>query len=116
MAELSRRLGAHHGQTPVDLAEQAVSGINRTAFTDWIQLEPKPKDFTTPTIRMFEGKTDSLDHIYQFQQKIALKTMNEAVICKVFSTTLAGSALSWFRKLPERSINGFKDFCKMFLK
>ena len=116
MAELSRRLGAHHGQTPADLAEQAVRGINRTAFADWIQSEPKPKDFTTPTIKVFEGKTDPLNQIYQFQQKMALETRNEAIICKVFSTTLAGPALLWFRQIPECSINGFEDFCKMFLK
>ena len=116
MAELNRRLGAHHGQTPADLAEQAVRGINRTALADWIQSEPKPKDFITLTIKVFEGKSDPLNYIYQFQQKMALETRNEALICKVFSTTLAGPALSWFRQLPERSINGFEDLCKVFLK
>ncbi|PON45402.1 hypothetical protein PanWU01x14_259240, partial [Parasponia andersonii] len=64
--ELGKRLGAHHSQTPDDLAEQTVRGINRTAFTDWIQMEPRPRDFTTPTFRPFEGKTDPLDHIYHF--------------------------------------------------
>ena len=67
MAELGRRFGSHHGQTPVDLAEQAIRGINRTAFADWIQSEPKPKDFMTPTIKPFEGMSNPLDHIYQFQ-------------------------------------------------
>ncbi|PON68298.1 hypothetical protein PanWU01x14_096180, partial [Parasponia andersonii] len=45
MAELSKRLGAYHSQTPNDLAEQTVCGINWTTFVDWIQLEPKPRDF-----------------------------------------------------------------------
>ncbi|PON40063.1 hypothetical protein PanWU01x14_300060 [Parasponia andersonii] len=36
MAELSKRLGAHHSHTPDDLAEQTVRGINWMAFADWI--------------------------------------------------------------------------------
>ncbi|PON57911.1 hypothetical protein PanWU01x14_170010 [Parasponia andersonii] len=107
---------AEFGQTPDDLAEQTVRGINRTAFADWIQMEPRPRDFMTPTFRPFEGKTDPLDHIYHFQQKMALETRDEAVTCKVFSTTLVGPALLWFRQLPEKSINGFEDFCRLFLR
>ncbi|PON45507.1 hypothetical protein PanWU01x14_258700 [Parasponia andersonii] len=110
MAELSKRLGAHHSQTLDDLVEQTVQGINRTAFTDWIQMKPKPKDFTTLTFRPFEGKIDPLDHIYHFQQKMALETRDEAVTYKVFSTTLAGPPLLWFRQLLENSINGLKTF------
>ncbi|PON34824.1 hypothetical protein PanWU01x14_341230, partial [Parasponia andersonii] len=36
MVQLSKRLGAYHSQTPDDLEEQTVRGINRTAFADWI--------------------------------------------------------------------------------
>ncbi|PON49123.1 hypothetical protein PanWU01x14_232090 [Parasponia andersonii] len=56
MAELSKRLGAHQSQTPDDLAEQTIRRIGQTAFADWIQMEPKPRDFTTPTFRPFEGE------------------------------------------------------------
>ncbi|PON38250.1 hypothetical protein PanWU01x14_314060, partial [Parasponia andersonii] len=67
-------------------------------------MEPRPRDFTTPTFRPFEGKTEPLDHIYHFQQKMALETRDEAVTCKVFSTTLAGPALLWFRLGPSRRL------------
>ncbi|PON74707.1 hypothetical protein PanWU01x14_047660 [Parasponia andersonii] len=103
MAELSKRLGAYHSQTPDDLAKQTVREINWTIFADWIQIEPRPRDFTTPTFKPFEGKTDHLDHIYHFQQKMFLETRDEAVACKDFSMTLVGSALLWFRQLLRNS-------------
>ena len=49
--------------------------------------EPKPKDFVVPSIKQFDGKLYPVDHIFNFQQKMALETRNETIICKVFSNT-----------------------------
>ena len=78
--------------------------------------EPKPKDFLVPSFKQFDGKPDSVDHIFNFQQQMALETRNEAILCKVFSTTLVGSALAWFRQLLEKSVNSFEDLCTQFIK
>ena len=69
-------------------------GVNRLPFTEWIVDEPKPKDFVVPSFKQFVGKSDPVDHIFNFQQKMALETRNEAILCKMFSTTLVGSALT----------------------
>ena len=78
--------------------------------------EPKPKDFVVPSFKQFDGKSDPVNHSFNFQQKMALETKNEASLCKVFTTTLVGSALAWFRQLPEKSIDSFEDLCTHFIK
>ena len=75
----------------------ATWGISRSPFTEWIIDEPKPKDFLVPSFKQFDGKSDPVDHIFDFQQKIALETRNKVILCKVFSTTLVEPALAWFR-------------------
>ena len=47
---------------------------------------------------------------------MALESSNEAILCKIFSTTLAGSTLIWFCQLPESSISGFEAFYALFMK
>ena len=64
----------------------ATRGVNKSPFAEWIIEEPKPKDFGVPSFKQFDGKTDPVDHIFNFQQKMALETRNEAILCKVFST------------------------------
>ena len=78
--------------------------------------EPKPKDFVVPSFKQFDGKLDPVDHIFNFQLKMTLETRNEAILFKVFSTTLVGPALAWFRQLPKKSINNFEDLCTQFIK
>ena len=94
----------------------ATRGVNRSPFTKWIVEEPKSKDFMVPSFKQFDGKSDQVDHIFNFQQKMALETRNEAILCKVFSTTLIGPTLVWFRQLPEKSIDSFEDLCTQFIE
>ena len=70
--------------------------------------EPKPKDFAFPSFKQFDGKSDHVDRIFNFQQKMALETKNEAILCKVFSTTLVGPTLAWFRVLESMEKLGRK--------
>ena len=43
-------------------------------------------------------------------------TRNEAILCRVFSTTVVGPALAWFRQLLEKSVNSFEDLCTQYIK
>ena len=83
----------------------ATRGVSRLPFTEWIVEESKLKDFVVPTFKQFDRKFDPVDHIFNFQQKMALETRNEVILCKVFSTTLTGPALAWFRQLQKKKIN-----------
>ncbi|XP_062075246.1 uncharacterized protein LOC133779284 [Humulus lupulus] len=88
----------------------------KSPFSEWIQNEPKPWDFVIPPLPAFNGKGDPLNHLFQFQQKMALEANNEAIQCKVFSTTFSGPALLWFRQLKPGSVNCFGDLRRAFLQ
>ena len=117
LAEMTKKIrGYGRFSNPQDFAMMATQGVNKSPFMKWIMEEPKPKDFVIPSFKQFDGKSDPVDHIFNFQQKMALKTRNEAILCNVFSTTLVGPALTWFRLLPEKSVNSFEDLCTQFIK
>ncbi|XP_062099702.1 uncharacterized protein LOC133805534 [Humulus lupulus] len=88
----------------------------KSPFSEWIQNDPKPRDFVIPFLPTFNGKGDPLNHLFQFQQKMALEANNEAIQCKVFSTTFSGPALLWFRQLKPGSLNSFSDLRRTFLQ
>ena len=114
---MTKKMGEYNRFTnPLDFTVMATRGVSRSPFTEWIVEEPKPKDFVVLTFKQFDGKSDPVDHIFNFQQKMALETRNEAVLCKVFSTTLNGPALAWFRRLPDKSVDSFEELCTQFIK
>ena len=95
---MMKKIGGHgRFSNPQDLAMMDTREVNKSPFTEWILDEPKPKDFVVPSFKQFDGKSDPVDHIFNFQQKMALETRNEAILCKVFSATLVGPALAWFK-------------------
>ena len=98
---MTKKIGGYSRfNSPQDLAVMATRGVSRSPFTEWIVDEPKPKDFVVLSFKKFDEKSDPVDHIFNFQEKMALETRNGAIPCKVFSTMLIGPALAWFRQLP----------------
>ncbi|XP_062094073.1 uncharacterized protein LOC133800122 [Humulus lupulus] len=88
----------------------------RSPFAEWIQNEPKLRDFVIPPLPAFNGKGDPLNHLFQFQKIMALEANNEAIQCKVFSMTFSGTALLWFRQLKPGSVKNFGDLRRAFLQ
>ena len=56
-------------------------------------------------LRIYEGKTDPMDHLNSYRNLIMLQGYSDEVICKAFSTTLKSSARTWFKKLSLRTID-----------
>ncbi|CAL9012804.1 unnamed protein product [Prunus brigantina] len=102
-------------QTPGELALEAAKGICKSPFTEDILKAKKPVKFTQPKFKLFEGTTDLIEHIYHFQQQMVLEGDDEALLCKLFPSSLSGSALIWFRSLKPRFIGGFTQLCEMFI-
>ncbi|XP_074267057.1 uncharacterized protein LOC141590359 [Silene latifolia] len=80
-------------------------------FVDSIALVSMPKGFTTPTMTLYDGTEDPLEHINQYKRKMmvvaAIGPEKEACICKGFGSTLSGATLQWFVNLPNKSISSF---------
>ena len=49
-------------------------------------------------------------------RRLAVAHIADAVYCKVFMSTLSGTALDWFVSIPTGHITTFQQFSKMFVK
>ncbi|XP_068461731.1 uncharacterized protein [Phaseolus vulgaris] len=83
-------------------------------FYDVIVDTPLPDNWKNLTIDKYDGSTDPDEHIAIYTTQISLYTWNDAVMCRVFPTTLKGAALSWFTRLPPLSINCFDTLIEKF--
>ncbi|XP_074587705.1 uncharacterized protein LOC141843515 [Curcuma longa] len=92
------------------------SGVNSSPFTRRILDEELPRHFRTPQFPDYTGSTDPEDHVGRFENAASLHQYTDAIKCRVFSTTLSGSALRWFSRLPPASIGSFADFKDSFLR
>ena len=63
---------------------------------------------------MYNGRTDPMEHVSHFNQRMAVHSKNETLMCKVFPSSLGPMAIRWFDGLKEGSINSFKDLTRVF--
>ena len=74
-----------------------------------------PRGFSIPPFAMYDGSSDPYDHMLHFNQAMILNAGEDQLLCKVFSASLKGPALTWFHKLPLRSINTFGELWAAFI-
>ena len=90
-----------------------------TPFTDEISLIDPPTHFTAPKFTFYDGTADPEDHIIYYRQAMIPTSIpnakRDAVMCKVFASSLKGSALQWFNRLPAYSIDSFATLAKLFM-
>ncbi|CAN6702363.1 unnamed protein product [Malus baccata var. baccata] len=113
--QIKKIVKGYKHQTLAELALEAAGGIRKLPFTEDILKAKKPAKFTQPKFRLFEGTTDPVEHIYHFQQQMALEGDDEALMCKLFPSSLSGSSLTLFRQLKPRSIESFTELCEVFI-
>ena len=68
---------------------------------------------------MYNGRTDLVEHVSQFKQKMAVHSQDEALLCRVFPSSLGPMPMRWFDGLRTNSISSFKkltqSFCSWFI-
>ena len=68
---------------------------------------------------MYTGRTDSIEHVSQFKQKMVVHSQDEALMCRVFPSSLRPMPMRWFDGLKTNSINSFRkltqSFCSRFI-
>ncbi|CAB4275852.1 unnamed protein product [Prunus armeniaca] len=97
--QIEKIVRGYKPQTPAELALEAAKGICKSPFTEDILKAKKPVKFTQPKFKLFQGTTDPIKHIYHFQQQMVLEGDDETLLCKLFPSSLSGSAMIWFRQL-----------------
>ncbi|XP_030964569.1 uncharacterized protein LOC115985809 [Quercus lobata] len=97
-----------------DVMSKALNQISRSPFTRWIERRGLPQRFTQPTFTMYNGRTDPMEHVSHFNQKMAIHSKNEALMCKVFSFSLGPMVMRWLDSLRATSIDSFKELTQAF--
>ena len=89
---------------------RALNQISKSPFTRKIKGGRLPRQFTQPTFTMYNGRTDPVEHVSHFNQRMVVHSKNEALMCKVFPSSLGPVAMRWFDGLRVSSIDSFKEF------
>ena len=55
-----------------------------------------------------------MEHVSQFNQRMAVHSKDEALMCKVFPSNLGLVAMRWFNGLKANFINSFKELTQAF--
>ena len=87
---------------------EALNQVARSPFTRNIEGTSLPRRFHQPTFSLYNGRTDPVEHISHFSQKMAIHSKDEALMCKIFPSSLGPMAIRWFNGLKANSIDSFK--------
>ena len=102
-----------------NVMKKVLSQISKSPFTRGIEKAKLLKRFHQPTFTMYNGRTDPVEHMSQFQQKMAVHSQDEALLCRVFPSSLGPMPMRWFNRLRTNSIGSFKkltqSFCSRFI-
>ena len=55
-----------------------------------------------------------MEHVNHFSQKMAVHSKDDALMCKIFSSSLSPMAMRWFNGLKANSIDSFKKLTQSF--
>ena len=63
---------------------------------------------------MYNGRTNPVEHISHFNQRMVVHSKNEALMCKVFPSSLGLVVMIWFDGLEEGLISSFQELTRAF--
>ena len=87
---------------------KALDQLSRSPFTRRIEGATLPRRFQQPTFTIYNSNTDPVEHVSQFNQRMAVHSKNEALMCKVFPSSLGPAAIRWFNSLKAESLDSYK--------
>ena len=92
----------------------ALNQVTKLPFTCRIEGASLPRRFNQPTFSLYNGRTDPMEHVSHFNQKMAVHSRDEALMCKIFPSSLGSMAMRWFNGLKANSIDSFKKLTQAF--
>ncbi|XP_050263876.1 uncharacterized protein LOC126708098 [Quercus robur] len=97
-----------------DSMNKTLSQISKSPFTRNIDDAIHPRRFHQPTFSLYDGHSDPVEHVSYFSQKMAIYSRDEALMCKVFPSSLGPTAMRWFNGLRANSVGSFKTLTRVF--
>ena len=93
---------------------KALSQVSKSLFTCRIEGAKLPRRFHQPTFLLYNGRSDPVEHVSQFNQRMAVHSKDEALFCKIFPSSLGPVAMRWFNRLRANSMNSFRELTQAF--
>ena len=93
---------------------EALNQVAKSPFTRRIEGASLPRRFNQPTFSLYNGRTDPVEHVSHFNQKMAVHSKDKALMCKIFSSSLGPMVMRWFNGLRANSIDSFKKLTQSF--
>ena len=88
---------------------RALDQLSRSPFTSRIEGAILPRRFQQPNFTIYNGNTDPVEHVSQFNQRMVVHSKNEVLMCKVFSSSLGLAEMRWFNGLKENSVDSYRQ-------
>ena len=98
----------------MDAMSRALHMAARSPFSDEIERALMPSRFTRLPFNSYDGKTDPVEHVSHYIHMMSLHTHNDALMCKVFPSSLRPTTLRWFNGLRKGSIHNFAELIQEF--
>ena len=83
-------------------------------LTQVLHNQEAPSYFSMPKFHMYDGLQDPFDYLMHYWHIMTLQTGND-LLCKVFPSSLADPALSWFHHLAPNSVTSFHRLFEKFV-
>ena len=103
-----------HRSLEIDAMSKALNQISKSPFMRKIEGAILPWRFHQPTFTIYNGQTDSMEHVSHFNQRMAIHSKDEALMCMVFPSSLGPVAMRWFNGLKANLIDSFKELTRAF--
>ena len=97
-----------------DAMSKALDQIFKSPFTRNIEGARLPQRFHQPTFTVYNGRTDPVEYLSQFNQRMAVHSKNEALMCKVVLSSLGPVAMRWLNGLKMNFIDSYKQLTQAF--
>ena len=93
---------------------KALNQISKSPFTHKIERAKLPRRFHQSMFTIYNGRTDPMEHVSQFNYRMVVHSKDEALMCKVFPSSLGPMVMRWFDGLRANSIDSFKELTQAF--
>ena len=106
--------GSPHRSMGNDMLSKALRQISKSPFVRRINKARLPHQLSQPTFTIYNGRSNHVEHVSHFNQKMAVHSSNEALMCKIFPSSLGPVVMRWFDALEEGSIRSFEELTRAF--
>ena len=94
---------------------KAFHQISHSPFSKEIERARLLGKFSSPNYVMYDGKVDPIGHISHFRQSMALHLGNDALMCRMFPSSLGPMSFRWFNRLQHSSIYSWDELAEAFV-